>query len=171
MAAHQNLLWASCRPGELQMARELLLAGADPNTKAGCNNWTCLMEAIWGSQEEVVDLLLAQPGLDVNAKNNNNSTALHYACEFDLYSMDYACVIRNRNRNIAILSKLLAVPEILVNERDSKGWTPIMVAIIFGKPEAVRVMAAVENVDLEVRSSNGWSLEDLAHRRAKYDKC
>ena len=166
MAAHRNNLWESCSQAicELNVTRELLLAGADPNTKAGCNNWTCLMEAIWGSQEEVVDLLLAQPGLDVNAKNNNNSTALHYACEFDLYSMDYACVIRNRNRNIAILSKLLAVPEILVNERDSKGWTPIMRAIYSRKPEAVRMMAAVEEVDLDVRCNNGRSLEDLAHR-------
>ena len=39
--------------------------------------------------------------------------------------------------------------------------TPIMGAIIYGKPEAVRVMAAVENVDLEVRNDDGWSLEDL----------
>ena len=99
MAAHQNILLAMCSLGELQMARELILAGADPNTKVGRNNWTCLMVAILGSQEEVVDLLLAQPGLDVNAKNNNNSTALHYTCD---------------EGNIAILSKLLVVPGILV---------------------------------------------------------
>ena len=149
MAANQNILWVGCSLGELQMARELILAGADPNTKVGRNNWTCLMVAILGSQEEVVDLLLAQPGLDVNAKNDNNSTALHYACD---------------KGNIAILSKLLAVPGILVNERDSDGGTPITWAIIYGKPEAVRMMAAVEEVDLDVRCNNGRSLEDLAHR-------
>ena len=149
MAAHQNILLAMCSLGELQMARELILAGADPNTKVGRNNWTCLMVAILGSQEEVVDLLLAQPGLDVNAKNDNNRTALHYACD---------------KGNIAILSKLLAVPGILVNERDSDGGTPITWAIIYGKPEAVRMMAAVEEVDLDVRCNNGRSLEDLAHR-------
>ena len=155
MAAHQNILLAMCSLGELQMARELILAGADPNTKVGRNNWTCLMVAILGSQEEVVDLLLAQPGLDVNAKNDNNRTALHYACD---------------KGNIAILSKLLAVPGILVNERDSDGWTPIMLAIYSEavRVMAVRVMAAVEEVDLDV-SHNGRSLEDLAHRRAKYD--
>ena len=102
---------------------------------------------------EVVDLLLAQPDIDVNAKSWGNDKALHLTC---------------RRRNIAILSKLLAVPGILVNERDSNGRTPIMSAT---KPEAVLVMAASEDVDLDVRSRNGRSLEDLAHRRAKYDKC
>ena len=148
MAAHQNNLWESCCLGKLQMARELLLAGADPNTKAGRDNWTCLMQAIWRNHEEVVDLLLAQPGIDMNATDNNSNTALHYACH---------------TGNIAILSKLLAVPGILVNE-DSIGWTPIMQAIHSRKPEAVRVMAAVEEVDLDVRSNNGRSLEDFAHR-------
>ena len=129
------------------MARELFLAGADPNTKVGRDNWTCLMRAIRGNHEEVVDLLLAQPGLDVNAKNNSNRTALHYACD---------------KGNIAILSKLLAVPGILLNERDNKGTTPITWAIICRKPEAVRLMAAVEDVDLDA-SHNGRSLEDFAH--------
>ena len=151
MAAHQNMLWASCILGELQMARKLLLAGADSNAKVGRDNWTCLMEAIRRNHEAVVDLLLAQPSIEVNAKNNKNGTALHFAC-------------RTRTGNIAILSKLLAVPGILVNERDSDGGTPITWAIIYGKPEAVRMMAAVEEVDLDVRCNNGRSLEDLAHR-------
>ena len=146
MADHQTNLWESCCLGKLQMARELLLAGADPNTKVGRDNWTCLMRAIRGNHEEVVDLLLAQPGIDVNAKDNNR-TALHYACH---------------TGNIAILSKLLAVPGILLNERDNKGTTPITWAIICRKPEAVRLMAAVEDVDLDA-SHNGRSLEDFAH--------
>jgi len=147
MAAHQNNLWTMCRLGELQMARELILAGADPNTRGGHDNRTCLMEATIGNHEKLVDLLLEAPSIEVNAKNNN-STALHFACY---------------TGNIAILSKLLAVPGILVNERDSNGRTPIMSAT---KPEAVLVMAASEDVDLDVRSRNGRSLEDLAHRYA-----
>ena len=153
MAAHQNMLWASCILGELQMARKLLLAGADPNTRGGRYNRTCLMEAIRANHEEMVDLLLAQPGIDVNAKDNFDYTSLHYACS------------RFTKYNVAILSKLLAVPGILLNERDSNsGMTPIMGAIIYGKLEAVLVMAAVENVDLDVRNDDGWCLEDLAPR-------
>ena len=111
MADHQTNLWESCCLGKLQMARELLLAGADPNTKAGCDNWTCLMQAIWRNHEEVVDLLLAQPNIDVNSKDIFYYTALHYACS------------RFTKYNVAILSKLLAVPGILLNERDSNRGT------------------------------------------------
>ena len=155
MAAHQNNFWASCSLGELNVTRELLLTGADPNTRGGGGyDYTCLMMATNGNEEEVVDLLLAQPNIEVNAKDNDkNSTALHFAC-------------RTRTRNIAIFGKLLAVPGILVNERDNNGWTPIMWAITYGKPEAIRMMAAVEDVDLDVRSYDGRSLEDLAHRWA-----
>ena len=150
MAAQQNNFWDLCRLGKMEELRELLLAGADPNLRGGRYNRTCLMEAIRRNHEEVVDLLLAQPSIEVNAKDNFDYTALHYVCS------------RFTTYNIAILSKLLVVPGILVNERDSiRGMTPIMLAIIFSKPEAVQVMAAVENVDLEVRNDDGWSLEDL----------
>ena len=154
MAAHRKNLWESCSQAicELNVTRELLLAGADPNTRGGRDNSTCLMEAIKGNHQAIVDLLLAQPSIEVKVKDNKNSTALHLACD-------------TRRRNIAILSKLLAVPGILVNERDSDGWTPIMLAIYSEavRVMAVRVMAAVEEVDLDV-SHNGRSLEDLAHR-------
>ena len=103
MAAHQNNLWTMCRLGELQMARELILAGADPNTRGGHDNRTCLMEATIGNHEKLVDLLLEAPSIEVNAKNNN-STALHFACY---------------TGNIAILSKLLAVPSRLYFDRGS----------------------------------------------------
>ena len=157
MAAQQNNFWDLCCLDKMEELRELLLAGSDPNTRGGSHNRTCLMEAISGSQEEVADLLLAQPGIDVNGKDNFDCTALHYACS------------RFTKYNVAILSKLLTVPGILLNERDSNsGMTPIMWAICSRKPEAVQVMAAVEEVDLDV-SHNGRSLEDLAHRRAKYD--
>ena len=153
MAAQQNNFWDLCRLGKMEELRELLLAGADPNLRGGRYNRTCLMEAIRRNHEAVVDLLLAQPSIEVNAKDNFDYTALHYVCS------------RFTTYNIAIMSKLLAVPGILLNERDSNsGMTPIMGAIIYGKPEAVQVMAAVENVDLEVRNNDGWSLEDLAPR-------
>ena len=154
-------MWESCSLGELNVTGELLLAGADPNTRGGRDNSTCLMEAVKGNHQAVVDLLLAQPSIEVNAKDNFDHTALHFAC-------------RTGTRNIAILSKLLAVPGILVNERDSYGWTPIMdalTAITYGKAVSfrpVRVMAAVEDVDLDV---NGRSLEDFVRGRAKYDQC
>ena len=103
----------------------------------------------------MVDVLLEQPSIEVNAKDNNENTALHWACA---------------PGNVAILNQLLAFLGILVNERDCRDWTPIMRAIRFAKLDIVRVMAAVEKVDLDVRDHRGLSLEDLAYRCAKCDQ-
>ena len=106
----------------------------------------------------MVDVLLEQPSIEVNAKDNNENTALHWACR---------C---GRVSNVAILNQLLAFPGILVNEKDCRDWTPIMRAIRFAKLDIVRVMAAMEKVDLDVRDHRGLSLEDLAYRCAKCDQ-
>ena len=156
MAAQENNLWGLCAFGKLEEVRAALQVGGDPNTRGGRDNKICLMWAIYRNQEEVVDMLVEQPTIKVNAKDNNESTALHLACQ---------------DNNVAILNKLLAFPGILVNKRDVTGCTPIMWAIILGKLYAVRVMAAVEKVDLDVRDDSGLSLENLALRCAKCDQC
>ena len=137
MAAQQKNLLEICRDGKLVEVSEALQAGADPNTRGGIYNMTCLMVATVRSHEEMVELLLAQPGIEVNAKDSRKETALYYAC---------------RGGNVVILSKLLAVPGILVNERNyyNHGWSPIMEAVFRGKPDVVRMMAAVDKVVLDV---------------------
>ena len=136
MAAQQNNLWKECRDGKLEEVRAALQAGADPNTRGGSYNRTCLMEAIDNDHDEVVDLLLAQAGIEVNAKDCDKNTALHLACFEDRFQYN--------------LSKLLAVPGILVNERNSKGRTPIMEAIWNDNIDDVWLMAAEAKVDLDV---------------------
>ena len=153
--ADQGTFLEDCWCGRIREVKGALEAGADPNNPAACG-MSGLMVAIVNNWEGLVDLLLSWPGIDVNAKGENNTVALHLAA---------------RQGNVAILNKLLAVPGILVNERDSVGWTPIMGAIELARLDIVRVMAAVEKVDLDVRDDSGLSLEDLAYRCAKCDQC
>merc|ERR1712013_732876 len=57
------------------------LGGVDP-TPLGrtCGvGWTCLMKAVYDERVDLVDLLLSQPSIDVNAKNSVLDTALHKA--------------------------------------------------------------------------------------------
>merc|ERR1719352_1336057 len=103
-----KLLWKKCVDGNLEEVREAIQAGADPNTR-GPNNRTCLMIAAEWNHDEVVALLLARPGIQVNAKNQFNSTALHLACA---------------KGSLASLSKLLAAPGVQLNERNNDGYTP-----------------------------------------------
>ena len=150
-----NLLWAKCSEGRLEEAREALKAGANPNATDG--GWisstvtSCLMEAARNNHIEVVDLLLSWPGIDVNAKDVEYNTALHWACE---------------GGSVASLGKLLATPGLLLNERNIGGVTPIMRAIRLDSSdgtECVRMMAQVADVDLDIKDSKGRNLKEIAN--------
>ena len=91
----------------------------------------------------------------MNTKSGTyGKTALHFAIE--------------KGREAA-LSLLLAAPGVDLNARDGAGWnetlgsTPIQDAIHYCNVEAVRLMASVAEVDLDVKNSRGEGLEDLAH--------
>ena len=94
MAAREDNIWLKLSAGNLEEVWAAFQAGGDPNTRGGTDNKTCLMWAIIRGNEEMVDVLLEQPSIEVNAKDNNESTALHWACA--------------RN-NVAILNQLLVL--------------------------------------------------------------
>ena len=147
---------------------------------------TCLMVATWKSQEKVVDLLLAQPGIRVNAKASNNFTALHFA---SLANSSFVA-----HEGISILNKLVASPGIELNERNDEGLTPIMLAIISpgwgcgicrirdtpswwqrcAIEQSLRVvclLAAEATVDLEVQDRMGRGLNELAKELVESSFC
>jgi len=148
MAEHN--LWEKCKNGRLEEVSEALEGGADPNTTGGpCNSTTsCLMEAALNNHNRVVALLLSSEGINVNAKSKSGWTALHWACG---------------NESLASLSKLLAAPGVQLNKKNDNSDTPIMMAIRWGRTEAVLQMAAVREVDLDVKDNQGRSLQEFAN--------
>ena len=107
-----------------------------------------LLWAAFTNRVELIDSLLLQPNVDVNAKDKRDNTALHHAC----------CLPDGN----AIIAKLLAAPGILLNEENQTGKTPIMMAVMWNRIEAVQILAAVDEVDLDVRDDKGKSMEDIA---------
>ena len=148
MAEQQNNLWEKCSWGRVEEVREALAAGADPNTRGGPFNYTCLMAAARRNHSGVVELLLSTQGIQVNAKDEHGSTALHWACGFG---------------SLASLALIVKSPGVQLNERDNEGWTPIMRAIQSRQTRSVLQMAAVPQVCLDVRDSQGRSLEEFAN--------
>ena len=61
-------LWLKCLNGEVEQVREALDSGADPNSTDDIDYYTLLMVTVWNNQEEVVDLLLATDGIEVNKR-------------------------------------------------------------------------------------------------------
>ena len=152
-----NNLFQLCEAGRLDLVKEALEAGADPNITGYGWNTTCLMVAVIKGHTGVVNLLLEHPAIKVNAKDSHGWTALHLATLF----LPHSAV------GIAILHKILATTGILLNEKTALGDTPIMFSARSGPIEALRMMAAMEEVDLEVLDEQGRSLEEISiHQRA-----
>jgi len=151
MAEQQNIFWKKCMDGRVEEVRGALAAGADPNSTGGAVNMTCLMVATTMDHDAVVDLLLSQPDIQVNAKDTYKRTALHVVCSSSVPT---------------IFDKILAESQGMLNERDNNGFTPIMYGIQDGYTDNFRKMASVPEVDLDVKTEQGLSLEDLANRLA-----
>jgi ankyrin repeat protein len=64
--------------GHVIAVRQLLASGADP-TLRDIYDWTPLMRAVYEDRDEVVEALLEQPVVDLNATNDQGATALHLA--------------------------------------------------------------------------------------------
>ena len=146
MGEHQSHLWGRCWRGNLEKVRKALQAGADPNTTGGKCDSSCLFVALQNNHMEVADLLLSQPGIQVNAKNRYGQSALHFACA---------------KGNVASVKKLLSIPGILVNEREGPegtGTTPIKLAIASGSIDIVRLLIAAPGILMsEGGCATGWT--------------
>ena len=139
-------LWQLCSDGDAEGVKAALEGGAGVNSRGGRGNYTCLMWAAYGQSEAVVSLLLEQPGIQVNARSQNNRTALHFACHYGSGRM---------------VKRLLAEPGIDCNVRGVEGRTPLMVAVEADREEVVREMVAVQGVDITTRDAEGRSLEEV----------
>jgi hypothetical protein len=128
-------LWSQCYLGSVEGVRAALARGEDPNTIDGEWRRSCLMEAAGRGHTGVVELLLARPGIDINAVNSTNLSALHGACMYGWKD---------------VVVRLLAHPGVHLNMRDSiNGMTPIMMAARGDAVETVRVMAGDGRVELD----------------------
>ena len=107
------------------------------------------MVATNSNHDGVVELLLSTPGIQVNAKNRLNMTALHYACSWG---------------SLACLALIVSSHGVQLNERGNGGYTPIMLAIRTCQTQAVLQMAAVPDVCLDVKDKEGRNLEEFATR-------
>jgi hypothetical protein len=88
------LFLASCE-GHVEVVRELLEAGADPEISTEAEHVSPLMEASWQGHQEVVELLLQQ-GLEVNARDNFGRTALWRACYSGFYEVAQLLLLERR---------------------------------------------------------------------------
>ena len=97
----------------------------------------------WGLVQDVRRLLLDDPNIDVNWRNDsggNSRAALHTACE-------------NGHEGVAAL--LLTHPNIDVNQRDRDGVTPFLLACFYGKTGCLRLLLNDHRVRVNEADGDG----------------
>ena len=135
--------------GNTEAVTRLLARGADVNARNNDNKWTVLMVAVGNDAVAIVDRLVRQPGLDVNATDEVRRTALHIAA---------------RRGHPAITALLLRRSEIEVNVQDHLGWTPLSMAAFEGHAEVIRLL--LERPDLDVNRVDADRQTPLFHAAA-----
>ena len=135
-----------CRDGDIEGVQAEIDNGANVNEEndSGC---TGLMMALGNSHNNVVQLLLNHPQIDVNKVDRRGACALHYAVEGD---------------NHEGMAALLARQDLTtINQRDNEGLTPIMKAVQQNAVNCFNLLLAHPEVDLDTRDNYKRSPEEV----------
>ncbi|KAJ5359300.1 uncharacterized protein N7496_011713 [Penicillium cataractarum] len=102
--------------------------------------------------ENVVELLLAKAGIDVNSAGKTGLAALSFAAE---------------NGHAEIVKMLLMIKSIDVNQRDSYGRTPLLWAAIKGHERVVGILLAAAGIKVNSKDEDGWTALSYAAENGK----
>ena len=128
-------LWELCQDGKLDEVRSALARGEDVNDKDSIGE-TALMNAVCGRHNSIVKLLLDQPGVKTNEKDNHGHTALHVAAEY------------NNQEGARML--LLHPTMDSANSKDKYGETVMMTAVKWGHKELLSEFVSHQSVSLDI---------------------
>ena len=142
----ESLLYDAARDGDVSEVSSLLRDHAEINV-----NWTnpynfrqtALHAACYYGRVEVVKLLLAHPGINVNLKDNFGITSLSKGC---------------RNDKMSIVQLLLKDPRVDVTLDDEYGCTPLWWASRSGYREVIEWLIA-----------SGRDLGDFENKKGRDD--
>ena len=135
-----------CRHGDIEGVQAAIDHGVDVNVEDRVGG-TGLMVALKNNQNNVVQLLLNHPQIDVNKVNRNGKSALHYA------------VVGVNQEGLAAL---LARQDLTtINQRNRNGWSPIVHAVEWNAVNCFNLLVADPRLDLDTRDNYQRSPEGV----------
>jgi len=165
-----------------------IVLGVDVNTKDASNGWTGLLCAIGSKHENVVDILLAHPPIEINGKDNGGYFPLWYAAERGLTSVvaklgrmpslrgvndqggQYGWTplsVATCNGYLSIVRELLKFPGININAADRNGCTPLHRAAEWGYLDIMAALTAVPGVNVAIQNKDGNTPLHIAAEKGK----
>jgi len=176
------LFLQACERNDLEKVRHYLDLGANVNWKG--NDYyerSGLHLAAVNNYEELLELLLSQPGVDVNITDKRNETPLMVACDRGHenivrrlcqvngidpnirndggYTALHLAVGNYRPRNVEILRTL---PNVDWNVRNDGGHYPLTAAVMRGYADVLQILLSVPHLDLSVTDGRGRTVAQIA---------
>ena len=134
----RNLFLKACEKGDLELVRVLLSRGANVNWREEVDDLQSgLHIAAHRGDGDLLDLLLAQPGVEVNIKDSERSTPLMWACIFGKEN---------------VVRKLLQVDSIDLNYQDQDGDTALHWAARFPNPGCLKLLREAPGLKWNVKN-------------------
>ena len=136
-----------CLNGDIEGIQAAIDNGADVNKEDDLFGKTGLMWAFYRNHNNVVQLLLNHPQIDVNKVDQLGRSALHHAV---------------LGANHEEMAALLARQDLTtINKRGDFGWSPIMYAVYCNALNCFNLLLAHPEVDLETRDKYQRGPEDV----------
>ena len=130
--------WRSCENGDIEGVQAAIDNGADVNEEDDLFGKTGLMWAFYRNHNNVVQLLLNHPQIDVNKVDQLGRSALHHAV---------------LGANHEEMAALLARQDLTtINQKERYGRTPIMDAILRSAVNCFKLLLAHHEFDIDTRN-------------------
>jgi ankyrin repeat protein len=141
MKSINSLFINAARDGNLDLIVDMLYAGAEINARDHMK-WTALMWASFNGHDDIVEYLLENSKLDINATTtvSHGWTALMLAVQ---------------NNHVKIVQDLLYL-NADVNIATKDGWTALMIAASYGHIDIVRLLVH-DGADINAVNCFGWT--------------
>jgi len=175
-----TVLTSAAARGDAKVANALLQGGADPNLR-GRNGWNAFLLALENERDEVADLLLAQPKLDLAAESPEGMNALmiavwHQREGYVTKFLQRGSSINHQDKdgdtavngaalygNVRILDLLLDA-QANPNIKNKLGGTALMWAAAYGHDDVVRELlkrgADPKLKDVDGVTAAGWAAKN-----------
>lgn len=182
---NEYLSWASFA-GNLQVVKDLIRRGANPNSRREGSGDTVLHRAVRGRNFEVVKYLLEEALADPNATSFRGWTPLHIAAEMKCVGISRLLIQHGANPNVQTNSQATPLHlacqggghadlvrvllecsqfETDTNLRDARHRTPLTYANLNADTESLRVLIA-HGADLDSSTSDAW--RDVSEARERF---
>ena len=146
-------LYVASSLGYIDVVKALLEKGSNVNTQDK-NGMSPIHSAAYNGDADIIDVLIAAPGISVNKTTNDGRTPLHFAANYN---------------KLDAVKALLKHPAISVNDEGPDIDSPIHAALYHNNWDIVLALIEHPKINLEIKCSIGGTPLGIAAKKGNLD--